>query len=134
MNKGDIVDGAFTVVGKGGKARLCFIDKRTHDLLNIYLTNRQDNNQALFTGKFNSHRITPGNIQEIFRIARKNAQIPHATPHTMRHSFSTNFLRNNGNMRYLQDLLGHSSLETTQMYAHVTNPDLQREYKKHHTI
>lgn len=56
------------------------------------------------------------------------------TPHTLRHSFATNFLKNNGNMRYLSAMLGHSSLDTTMMYAHVVDRDLQKQYEKYHTI
>jgi site-specific recombinase XerD len=126
-------DNTFTVVGKGGKARLCFIDKRTANLLSKYLTQRTDNNPSLFVGKYDTHRITSGNVQEIFRYLRKNSGIQ-CTPHTMRHSFATNLLRNNANMRYVQVMLGHESLQTTQMYSHVTDPDLQRIYAQYHTI
>lgn len=56
------------------------------------------------------------------------------TPHTLRHSFSRNFLVNNGNMRFLQQLLGHSSLETTQQYAHIVDTDLKKVYEEHHSI
>ena len=56
------------------------------------------------------------------------------TPHTLRHSFATNFLKNNGNMRYLSALLGHASLDTTMMYAHVVDHDLQKQYEKYHSI
>lgn len=129
----DIQNCSFTVVGKGGKARLCFIDERTCKLIKTYLHKRTDNNAALFIGYYD-HRITPGNVQEIFRYARKNANLPHVHPHTLRHSFATNLLRNNCNIRYVQALLGHSSLETTQMYLHVVNEDLKAQYEKTHTI
>lgn len=135
LNRGDIRDDTFTVVGKGGKARLCFIDERTTKLLAKYLETRSDNMAHLFSGKFDSHRLTAGNVQEIFRYARKNAGFTNTVhPHTMRHSFATNLLRNNMNIRYVQELLGHSNLQTTQMYTHVVNEDLHRVYREHHTI
>lgn len=135
LNIGDIHDRSFTVVGKGGKARLCFIDERTQLLLDLYLESRTDNNMALFTGKYASHRITPGNIQEIFRYARKSAGFTSQIhPHTLRHSFATNLLKNNANMRYVQEMLGHSSLQTTQMYTHVVNEDLRQVYNTFHSI
>ncbi len=79
--------------------------------------------------------MTATNIQLLVRNTAIRAGInKRVTPHTLRHSFATNFLRNNGNMRYLAQLLGHASLETTQVYAHVVDKDLQRQYKIYHTI
>lgn len=131
----DIKDMSFTVVGKGSKARICFIDDRTKYLLDEYLATRNDNYPYLFTGKYTSQRITPGNVQEIFRIARKNAGFQKPVhPHTLRHSFATNLLRNNANIRYVQTLLGHSSLDTTMQYTHVVDEDLRKVYREHHTI
>jgi site-specific recombinase XerD len=100
-----------------------------------YLATRKDNNAALIVSAENKARMTPTNIQLLVRNTAKRAGIDkHVTPHTLRHSFATNFLRNNGNMRYLAELLGHSSMDTTMMYAHVVNKDLQRQYEIYHTI
>lgn len=135
MNKQDLDDNTFTVVGKGGKARLCFVDTRTQVYLGEYLNERTDNLPALFISKNKCLRITSGNVQEIFRYARKKGNfIKPIHPHTMRHSFATNLLRNNANIRYVQTLLGHASLETTQHYTHVVNEDLKKVYREHHTI
>lgn len=54
--------------------------------------------------------------------------------HEYVNSFATNFLQNNGNIRYCQTLLGHASLETTMKYTHVTDCDLEKQYKKFHSI
>lgn len=135
LNIGDIRDNSFTVVGKGGKARLCFIDERTQLLLDLYLDSRSDNNPALFTGKYDSHRITPGNIQEIFRFTRKSAGFTSQIhPHTLRHSFATNLMINGMHIYGIQKLLGHASIQTTQMYLHVVDPHLQADYAKYHTV
>lgn len=135
LNKGDIRDGRFTVVGKGGKPRLCFTDRRTMELIELYLQIRTDNDPALFVSRQGHVRMTPTNIQTIVRTAAGRAGITkHITPHKLRHGFATNFLENNGNMRYLKDLLGHQSLETTAMYAHVVDNDLQGIYEKYHTF
>lgn len=135
LNTGQIRDNSFTVIGKGNKPRICFIDERTNNLMEQYLASRNDHNPALIVSAENKDRMTPTNIQLLVRNTAKRAGIDkHVTPHTLRHSFATNFLRNNGNMRYLAELLGHSSLETTMMYAHVVNKDLQRQYQIHHTI
>lgn len=134
MNREDIRDRSFTVVGKGGKARLCFIDERTEKYIEQYLATRSDNHEALFISTQTLRRMSATNIQLIVRKAACNAKLGHITPHVLRHSFATNLLRSNCNLRYVQELLGHSSLETTQMYTHVINEDLHRIYRQHHTI
>lgn len=135
LNRGQIQHRRFTVIGKGSKPRLCFIDERTEQLMESYLATRDDHESALVVSYESKHRMTATNIQLLIRNSAKRAGIKDkVTPHTLRHSFATNFLQNNGNMRYLADLLGHASLETTQMYAHVVNNDLQTAYEKYHTI
>lgn len=135
VDRADLHANSFTVVGKGGKARLCFIDGRTASLLDAYLTSRIDENPALFIADVNKLRITAGNVQEIFKYARKKAGFTKPIhPHTMRHSFATDLLRNNANLRYVQAMLGHSSIQTTQMYTHVVDIDLQRIHDKYHSV
>lgn len=135
LNRGQIHDNSFTVVGKGRKTRVCFIDERTNELMERYLATRKDNHPALIVSQEHKDRMTATNIQLLVRNTAIRAGInKRVTPHTLRHSFATNFLRNNGNMRYLAQLLGHASLETTQVYAHVVDKDLQRQYKIYHTI
>ena len=135
LNRGQIVDRRFTVIGKGRKPRLCFIDARTEQLMEQYLETRQDHSDALVVSFEPKERMTATNIQLLVRNSAVRARITKkVTPHTLRHSFATNFLKNNGNMRYLSAMLGHASLDTTMMYAHVVDVDLQRQYEKYHTI
>lgn len=135
LNRGQIVDRHFTVIGKGRKPRLCFIDERTQHLMDIYLESRRDHSDALVVSIENKRRMTATNIQLLVRNSAARAGIiKKVTPHTLRHSFATNFLKNNGNMRYLAAMLGHASMDTTMMYAHVIDADLQRQYDKYHTI
>lgn len=135
LNRGQIVDRRFTVIGKGRKPRLCFIDERTELLMELYLAQRTDNCDALVVSAENKQRMTATNIQLLVRNSAKRAGInKKVTPHTLRHSFATNFLKNNGNMRYLSAMLGHASLDTTMMYAHVVDFDMQKQYEKYHTI
>lgn len=136
LRRGDIQsDGSFTVIGKGNKPRLCFIDERTQRFLESYLQKRHDANPALFTATNSGDIMTPGNIQIMFRnILRKSGIDKPVTPHTMRHSFATNLLRNNTNLAYVKEFLGHTNIQTTAMYTHVVNEDLRRLYAEKHTI
>lgn len=135
LNRGQIVEKRFTVIGKGGKPRLCFIDDRTEKLMEEYLARRKDNDSALVVSYNFKERMTKTNIELLVRNTASKAGLnKKVTPHTLRHSYATNFLRNNGNMRYLSYSLGHASMDTTAMYAHVVDYDLERQYQQFHTI
>ena len=135
LNRNSIVDNKFTVVGKGKKVRLCFIDERTRQLMDQYLRSREDSCEALIVSAVNKARMTPTNVQLLVKNSAIRAGIDkRVTPHTLRHSFATNFLRNNGNIRYLSTMLGHASLDTTMMYTHVVDNDLESQYRRFHTI
>lgn len=135
LNKTDIVDRSFTVVGKGGKARLCFIDERAEKFMLEYLATRSDNSPALAAGYKTGKRMSITVCRFIIENSAKKSGINKIiTPHTLRHSFATNFLRNNGNLRYLSALMGHASMQTTAHYAHVVDNDLKDQYEKFHSF
>lgn len=123
---------SFTVRGKGGKTRLCFVDERAKFYINEYLATRKDSNPALFVNG-TRRRITKGNVEMMFRYNNCRAKTD-VHPHMLRHSFATNLLRNNTNLLYVSKFLGHSSVQTTEMYTHVVDMDLRRIYRKKHTI
>lgn len=133
LDKGQIRDKCFTVIGKGSKARLCFIDERTDQLMKEYLRIRNDSSKALVISNINKDRMSASNVQLLIKNSAKRAGIErHITPHTLRHSFATDFLKNGGDIRYLQVLLGHSSIQTTMRYTHVADRDLEEKYRKFH--
>lgn len=135
LDRNSIQHRKFQVIGKGSKLRVCFIDERTERLMNEYLDTRNDNCPALIVSYLHRERMTPTNIQLIVKLAAKNAGIEkHVTPHVLRHSFATNFIRNNGNIRYLSVMMGHASVNTTAVYSHVVDNDLEKQYKQFHTI
>lgn len=135
LNRDSIQEKKFQVVGKGQKTRLCFTDDRTIRLMGEYLANRDDDNDALVVSRLNKERMTPTNVQMLVKNAARAAGITkHVTPHVLRHSFATNFIHNNGNIRYLSAMLGHRSVATTMIYTHVVDNDLERQYQQFHTI
>ena len=133
LNRDTIKDGYFTVIGKGSKPRICFLDARSRFYMEKYLSERKDRSEALIITK-EGYRAGAGTIQMVVRNACEKAGIKKkVSPHTLRHSFATNYISNGGNIRHLADLLGHESLNTTAHYTHLVNNDLYREYRQYHT-
>jgi site-specific recombinase XerD len=127
-------DGTFTIKGKKKRKRLCFTDEATLIYIREYLAMRTDSNPALFIANQNGKRLSKNAFQRIFENARRKVDFDvFVHGHTLRHSFATDLLRNNANMRYVQAMLGHSSIQTTQIYTHVVDIDLEGAHKKHHT-
>ena len=126
----------FTVMGKGGKARLCFLDRRTRKYLDDYLDVRDGRvSKALFVAEMTGERIHPGTVQMVVQVASRVAGLKkRVTPHMFRHSFATNLLKNGTNLIHVSKFLGHDSVQTTQMYTHVVDQDLAREYIKRHSV
>lgn len=133
LNRDTIRNGCFTVIGKGKKPRICFLDARATHYMELYLESRTDRLDCLIATK-DGTRASAETIQLVIRNAAERAGIEKkVTPHTLRHSFATNYISNNGNIRHLADMLGHASLNTTAHYTHIVNNDLRREYAKFHT-
>jgi len=128
LNRDDF-DRRFSVVGKGGYVRVCFMDEDTYQMINAYLSTRKDNDQCLFRNK-NLLRLNAGNVQLILREARKAAGFTkQITPHTLRHSYATHLLDKDIDVRSIQLLMGHRSLQTTMQYLHKSDPMLQKAHE-----
>jgi len=131
-----------SIRGKGGKIRLVFISEDAALALKDYLAKRTDIDPALFvrdkknlTKKTDSEdlRLTPRSIQRIVHsCAIKAGIVKNIHPHTLRHSFATDLLLNGADIRSVQIMLGHSSINTTQIYTHITNPRLKEIHKNFH--
>ncbi|HFC36056.1 MAG TPA: hypothetical protein ENJ49_00055 [Candidatus Moranbacteria bacterium] len=130
----------FSVRGKGGKLRIVFISDTAKTALEKYLQKRTDIDPALFirTNKIgftkeDDLRITPRSVQRIVKqYARKAGIVKDIHPHTFRHTFATDLLANGADIRNVQEMLGHSSITTTQIYTHITNRRLKDIHKKFH--
>ncbi len=128
----------FTVKGKGSKHRVVFLSDDAKTALKAYLTIRHDVAPFLFVRhdrakKGGSQALTPRSVQRIVdRYARAAGITKRVTPHTLRHTFATDLLRNGADIRSVQSLLGHESIITTQVYTHITDKELKRVYKQFH--
>ena len=111
--------------GKGGKDRLFILPQSLIEEIQKYLRKRDVQSEYLFPGKTGS-RMTERNVQQIVRKATDSAGIKkHLTPHKLRHSFATHLLEAGNDIRIIQELLGHSNLQTTQIYTHVSKTTLK---------
>lgn len=108
--------------GKGAKDRMFVLSSTLGQGLQSYLSGRE--NQYLFSKE---KPLTTRNVQKIIKLTSKRAGInKRVTPHTLRHSFATHLLEQGTDIRKIQVLLGHSSLNTTQLYAHVSSEELKK--------
>jgi len=112
--------------GKGNKDRFIILSKEWCHGIKKYLEKKKIKSEFIFSKK-NGKSITTDTIQRIVRNSAKKANITkHVTPHSLRHSYATHLLEAGTNIRYIQSLLGHSSLNTTQIYTNVASEQLKK--------
>ncbi len=132
----------FAVRGKGRKIRVVYLTDHAASLIKSYLSARVDHLSPLFI----RHNIHHDNIDiledENMRLSRffitgmikkyalKAGILKNISAHTLRHSFATTLLNNGADLRGIQEMLGHASITTTQVYTHVTNPKLKQMHHK----
>ncbi len=122
----------FSVRGKGGKVRVVFLSPEAKQTLENYLDKRKDMGDPLFVNN-QEGRITPRSIERIIKKYAIAAGIMKpVTPHTLRHSFATDLLRNGADLRAVQLLLGHANISTTQVYTHITDRELKSVHQRFH--
>ena len=112
------------IIGKGKKERILFLgDQTTFNLLETYINKtRNESNDFLFPGKHSPKPLSEQSVRLILkRIVEQNSLSKTITPHMFRHSFATMLLDNDVDIRYIQQILGHSSISITQIYTHVSH-------------
>lgn len=108
------------VLGKGAKDRYTILPSSLRDIL-VNQRRLKQPDDFLFTG-YDGGRLTEATIQKVVGSAAKRAEIDkEVTPHTLRHSFATHLLESGTDIRFIQELLGHAKLATTQVYTHVSS-------------
>lgn len=110
--------------GKGKKDRFTLLSDQALEVLEAYRDGEQD---WLFPGQYKGKHLTERSAQKVFEHARSAAAIQkEASIHTLRHSFATHLLESGIDIRYIQELLGHASIRTTERYIHVSVKDIRR--------
>jgi integrase/recombinase XerC len=123
------------IAGKGKKERLCPLGTMSIEAIGHYLHMRKCGRSGpLFVNKYGS-RISDRSVRRKLDKYLLVAGIdPGVSPHTLRHSFATHMLNAGADLRSVQELLGHSSLSTTQIYTHLTTTRLKEVYEKAHPL
>lgn len=136
----------FGVTGKGKKIRVVFLSDRAAGWIEKYLRERDDHYHPVFIRHSGAKpaiddprageklRLNVRTVQRIIGKYGRLAHLPYSiTPHVMRHSFATDLISHGAGLREVQEMLGHKNIATTQIYTHVTNPQLKSVHEKYHS-
>ncbi|HMB01183.1 MAG TPA: tyrosine-type recombinase/integrase [Spirochaetota bacterium] len=134
-------DKSVRIRGKGNKLRIVPLTKRVLQLYKKYLPLRQTQlkqknacNDYIFINRY-SRKISVRGIRKAFsNVLKQIAVTNNIYPHMLRHSFATHMLENGCDIRVLQEILGHSSLATTQIYTHLSRAKLKKNYQRFHPL
>lgn len=141
LKDAELSSGIITVTGKGRKKRICILGKSALSAVSSMLdaekelscrASMEDGGGPLFRNK-NGGRLTTRSVERMMLAELAAAGIDNSyTPHALRHSFATHMLDAGADLRAVQEMLGHSSLSTTQIYTHVSAERLREVYRKSH--
>ena len=132
----DLKERVASVTGKGGKERLLPIGRYAHDALQAWCEHRggvaAQDERAFFVGR-SGRRLGVRAIQQRVQVWAKRQGLGHGVhPHMLRHSFASHLLESSGDLRAVQELLGHADISTTQVYTHLDFQHLAKIYDKAH--
>ena len=131
----DVENQRMLVTGKGGKQRFVFLNDSAKTALERYLQCRPHTSareQAIFLNRFNG-RLSRRSVEKILEtILNESGLLKAASPHTIRHSFATHMLEGGSDLVTIQELLGHQSLATTQIYTNISRNRMRQIYDNSH--
>ena len=128
VNDIDKSNNSIRIMGKGSKERIVYFGEYARDYLDRYLP--LIDCVYLFTNEA-KEKLSVHDVEYIIKDLVKNLALKtHVTPHTLRHTFATHLLNNGADIKTVQELLGHSSLNTTGIYTHVSNERIKEVYRK----
>jgi integrase/recombinase XerD len=132
----DIKSARLKITGKGGSERIVFLTEEARSYMIQYIKLREEQNlktkDAIFLNRSGDRISIRGMYAIIIRRGRDAGLSHKLTPHTLRHSFATELLNRGADIRAVQEMLGHSSLSTTQIYTHTTKNRLKKIYDECH--
>lgn len=133
----DLVRGLVTVTGKGNKTRVVPVGRQAVAALREWLPHRElwieGDEQALWISETRGTRLTPRTIERRVAYQAQRAGIDqHMYPHLLRHCFASHVLRSSGDLRAVQEMLGHANISTTQIYTHLDFERLAHVYDQAH--
>jgi integrase/recombinase XerC len=137
LNHIDLAQQQLIVTGKGNKTRYLPVGSKAVKAIRRWLPVRtdfcrNDSEQALFISKLGK-RISHRNVQSrLNHMVKKRSLDQHLSPHALRHSFATHMLESSGDLRAVQELLGHADIKTTQIYTHLDFQHLAKVYDAAH--
>lgn len=137
LNCIDIGTDTLLVKGKGEKERVVPIAKRTKDRINNYLLlekRGKEKKEPLFVNS-RGKRLSRQEVWSAMKVLAKKLKITkNVSPHILRHSYATHMLERGANLRVIQELLGHSSITTTERYTHISKKKLKESFSKFHPL
>ena len=129
----DIEECYIKILGKGNKERLVPFGQKAQLYLKRYLRVRKNTkSEFIFLTRLNKPISRIEFWRQLKQIAINAGIMKNITPHTLRHSFATHLLTGGADIRFVQEMLGHSSISTTQKYTHVSQERLKEQHKKYH--
>lgn len=138
INDIDIEEGSARVTGKGNKERIVPVTPAACRAVKNYLGHRRpsdsqsQHSNVLFINRLGTPLTTRSIARMINKYVRQQAMLMNITPHQLRHSFATHLLNNGADIRAVQEMLGHTNLSTTQIYARISKERLMQSYRAAH--
>ena len=138
VNDIDLKNETVRIFGKGAKERIIPLNEYASDSLKQYINNyrkemfKHGEVDYLFLNNHGRKMTRQGFFKILKKIAKEKNIKTDFSPHTLRHSFATHLLKYGADLRSIQELLGHSDISSTQIYTHVTNERLQKNYTEYH--
>ena len=135
LNVADIqTDIIFVRNGKGRKDRIVPISPSAYNLVQEYISSRSENTEYLFQKYYSSEKLGYAGVREVFRRLKVVTGIKRLAPHLCRHTYGTYYIHSGGDIKILQMLLGHSEVDTTEMYVHLSNMLDIAKYSRHSIV
>jgi len=135
INDVDLDSGIVTTTGKGSKTRRVPVGASAIEWIKSYLALRRKKENIEIDNMFVNSNGSPINRQSIYVSITEYAEkcgLKGVSPHTLRHSFATHLVQNSADIRSVQQMLGHADISTTQIYTHITNTQLKKNYERFH--